>query len=287
VVPRTEWYGGWSPPFRYALVALPLLGIALVPLLAERRRPGAWALLAGLAALTLALTLVWLVVPGWTYSFANGRTYPLDALSERLESDVARFFPSMVRLRPATWIWPPASLLLATLIWWLPSRREGRNPERAALAGIVAVLTTAAALPLVAARLPTRVIELEDPQVWKSGGHLHPETWIIERARYRGGWVLRVGETLRAPVRVGGKRVTISLQAELVRNQPVPFRLDVRAGDRLLAIWTPGRSRVWETVTLGPFDWPDGEPLVLAAHGLHPPGALNGAILDRVEMEWE
>ena len=33
VAPRIEWYGGWSPPFRYALIALPLLAVALVPLL--------------------------------------------------------------------------------------------------------------------------------------------------------------------------------------------------------------------------------------------------------------
>lgn len=288
VVPRIEWYGGWSPPFRYALVALPLLALALVPLL-ERRGPGARALLAGLGALTLALTLLWVVVPGWTYSFANGRTYPLDHLSGRLGSDVARFFPSSVRPRPATWIWPPVSLALVTLAWWLPPRREGegRLREGAALAGLAAVLAAAAALPLAADRLPTRTVEMEDPQVWKSGGHVHPELWIIERARHRGGWVLRVGETLKAPVEPGGKRVMIELQAELIRNQPVPYHLDIRAGDRLLAVWTPGRSRVWETLTLGPFDWPDGEPLVLAAYGPHPPGALNGAVLDRVVMRWE
>lgn len=283
VVPRIEWYGGWSPPFRYALISLPLLAIALVPLLA-RRGPGGRALLAGLAALTLALTLVWLVVPGWTYSFANGRTYPLDHLSERLGSDVARFFPSSVRPRAATWIWPPVSLALVTLIWWLPLRK-GR--EGAALAGLAAVLAAAAALPLAADRMPTRVVELEDPHVWKSGGHIHPELWIIERARHRGGWVLRIGERLRAPVAPGGERVTIELQAELIRNQPVPFRLNVQAGERLLAVWTPNRQRVWETVALGPFDWPAGEPLVLAAYGPFPPGAPNGAILDRVVMRWE
>jgi len=33
VVPRLEWYGGWSPPFRYALLAMPLFGIALAPVL--------------------------------------------------------------------------------------------------------------------------------------------------------------------------------------------------------------------------------------------------------------
>lgn len=283
VVPRIEWYGGWSPPFRYALIALPLLAIALVPLLA-RRGPGGRALLAGLAALTLALTLVWVVVPGWTYSFANGRTYPLDHLSERLGSDVARFFPSSIRPRTATWIWPPVSLALVTMIWWLPLKR-GR--EGAALAGLAAVLAAAAALPLAADRVPTRVVELEDPHVWKSGGHIHPELWIIERARHRGAWVLRIGETLKAPVAPGGKRVTIELQAELVRNQPVPFRMNVQAGERLLAVWTPNRHRVWETVVLGPFDWPAGEPLVLAAYGPYPPGAPNGAVLDRVVLRWE
>jgi hypothetical protein len=286
VAPRMEWYGGWSPPFRYALVALPLLGLALVPLLAGRRGPGARALIAGLAGLSLVLTLLWVVVPGWTYSFANGRTYPLDHLSERLGEDLARFFPSSIRPRPATWIWPPVSFALVTLAWWLPARRR-RAGDGAALAGVALVIAAAALLPAAAARLPTRTVEIEDPQVWKSGGHVHPDLWIIERTRYQGGWVLRVGETLKAPVNPGGKRVTIALNAELVRNQPVPFRMDVRAGDRLLAIWTPGRSRVWENVVLGPFDWPAGAPLVLAAYGPHPPGALNGAILDRVDLRWE
>ncbi|MES1244990.1 MAG: hypothetical protein ABUT39_25520 [Acidobacteriota bacterium] len=285
VAPRTEWYGGWSPPFRYALIALPLLALGLVPLLAGRRGPGARALIAGLATLTLALTLVWVVVPGWTYNFANGRTYPLDHLGERLGEDLARFFPSSVRPRPATWIWPPVSLGLAALAWWLPLRKRSR--EGSALAGVALAIAGAAALPAVAARMPTRTVEMEDAEVSKSGGHVHPDLWIIERARYRGGWVLRIDETLKAPVNPGGSKVTLALHGEFIRNQPVSFRLDVRAGDRLLAIWTPGRSRVWEKVVLGPFDWPAGEPLVLAAYGPHPPGALNGAILDRVDFHWE
>jgi hypothetical protein len=290
VAPRTEWYGGWSPPFRYALIGLPLLGLALVPLLARRAdqhdRPGAYALLAGLAALTLALTLVWVVVPGWTYNFADGRTYVLDNLTERLGMDLARFFPSSIRLRTATWLWPPFSLALVSLVWWLPGRRRGLGTASAGLAGITAVLALAAALPLAAARVPTQVVELEDPQVWKSGGHLYPDRWVIERARYRGSWVLRVGERIQAPVVPGGRRVLLTLHAQLIRNQPVPFAVDLQAGDRLLATWRPGRERAWETVTLGPFDWPRGAPLVLAAQGDHPPGDLNGALLDRVDLEW-
>jgi hypothetical protein len=337
VTPRGEWYGGWSPPFRYALIALPLLGLGLAPLLAGRRRPGARALIAGLGALTLALTLAWLVVPGWTYNFADGRTYVLDQLSSRLGADVARFFPSTVRPRAATWIWPPLSLALTVAAWWLPRRRRSRraaalqaaaglphlpgtpappgpagSPDppvptsgdaasrravkrrqpaagftAASLPGIAAVLAAAAALPIVAVRVPTRVIQLEDPQVQKLGGHLYPDRWEIERSRYRGGWVLRVGDQLRAPVVAGGRQVRLTLAAELIRNQPVPFAVDIDAGDRLLAVWTPVRDRYWEELTLGPFEWPAGAPLVLIAHGPHPPGEINGAVLDRIELAWE
>lgn len=288
VAPRIEWYGGWSPPFRYALIALPFLGIALIPLLADRDRAGARALLAGLAAVTLVLTLVWVAVPGWTYNFADGRTYVLDALSGRLDLDVTRFFPSSIRPRAATWIWPVLSVPVLCLLWWLPGRSGERRLDTwaAALAGIALLLGSAALLPAAAARVPTRRVELEDPHVWKSGGHVHPELWVVERTRYRGGWVLRVGEEIRIPVTPGGRRAELTLHAELIRNQPVPFTLDLKQGDRLLASWKPARSRVWERIEAGPVEWRDGEPLVIEARGPHPPGALNGAILDRVEIEW-
>ncbi|HSF40621.1 MAG TPA: hypothetical protein VLT87_12560, partial [Thermoanaerobaculia bacterium] len=256
------------------------------PLLARRDRPGARALLAALAALTLVLTIVWVTVPGWTYNFADGRTYALDRLSERLGTDLTRLFPSSARPRAATWIWPPVSLLLVSLLWWLPARRGSRPGAAAGLAGVAALLLAAAVLPGAASRLPTRVVELEDPHVWKSGGHPHPELWVVERTRHRGGWVLRVSERLKVPVSPGGKRVRIKLEAEFIRNQPGPFTLEVCEGDRRLALWRPARPRVWETVVLGPFEWTDGQPLVLVAHGPAPPGQLNGVILDRLELEW-
>jgi hypothetical protein len=324
VAPRGEWYGGWSPPFRYALLALPLLGLALVPLLAERRQAGARMLLGGLGALTLVLLLVWIVLPGWTYNFADGRTHLLDGVSARLAVAAARFFPSSVRPRAATWIWPPVSLALVTLCWWWPqrgpwrawrerwrawhaadrsaaagraaaaggadSRRWERRWEKGVswgpLAGAAALLLAGALLPVAAARWPTHVVELEDPEVIKSGGHPYPDRWVIERTGYRGSWVLRVGERLTAPVVPGGRRVVLRLSAQFIRNQPAPFTLDILAGDRVLSSWTPARARVWEQVVVGPVSWPAGAPLVIAAHGASPPGELNGALLDRVDLEW-
>jgi hypothetical protein len=288
VAPRNEWYGGWSPPFRYALLVLPLLGLVLVPLLARRSR----ALVAALAALggiTLVLTLVWIATPGWTFNFADGRTYLLDGLATRLHLDVARFFPSSVRPRAATWLWPLASLALLALL--LPDRRAAvprmLRTSAAGLCGIALALVAAALAPVAAAGLQTRVAELEDPYVRKSGGHLHPDPWVIERTRHIGGWVLRVGEQLAVPVVPGGARVRLVLYGQLIRNQPVPFMLDFRIGPRRIATWTPASERVWRRVLVGPVDWQPGLPLVLAARGPHPPGALNGSILDRVELEWQ
>jgi len=291
VIPRAEWYGGWSPPFRYTLVVLPLLGIALAPLLAAGRgRPGARALAAALGAATLALLLVWVVMPGWTYNFADGRTYLLDGLAGRLGEDVARFFPSSVRPRTATWLWPAATLVLVPLLWWLPGRRratgDAPGTTAAALAGVALLLLSAAALPVAAARVPTQTVELEDPQVQKSGGHVYPERWTIERARYRGAWTLRAGERVAAPVVPGGPRVRLVLTVQPVHNQPQPFALEIAAGDLALATWTPERDRVWQRTFLGPFDWPAGAPLVIAARGPRGAWPPNGALLDRVDLEW-
>jgi hypothetical protein len=91
---------------------------------------------------------------------------------------------------------------------------------------------------------------------------------------------------LKAPVVAGGRRANLTLHAHFIRNQPVPYSLDVKVGNRRVATWTPRGERRWVRIPIGPVDWPAGAELVLEARGPHPPGALNGAILDRVDFEW-
>ena len=285
VAPRREWFGGWSPPFRYGIAALPLLALALAPLLAERRRLGARALLAALGASTLVLTLLWVVVPGWTYHLADGRSDLLDQLSLSLGADIARLFPSGVRPRLATWLWPPLSALGAIALWWWPRRRGGGG--RGGALGLAGLLLAAALLPWAARRLPTRTVEFEDPYLARSGGHLYPDPWIIERPRYRGGWILRQGDEARAPVAAGGEWVTVEIDVQFIRNRPTPLTMEVASGDRLLGLWEAGHPGRWETVRLEDVPWSPGEPLVVrlpGAAGDHPP---NGVILDRVRLRWD
>lgn len=292
--PRAEWYGGWSPPFRYGVVFLPLLAVVLAPLLAARRRPGAHAVFATLAALTAALALIWVAAPGLTFDFAHGRTRLLDALSTGVGADVARLFPSYVRPRLASWLWPPLSALLVTLLWWWPRRSPragapafaGAGRAAGPALGVTLLLLGVAAVPALAALAPTRIVELEDPWLLRRGGHVHPERWVVARGRFRGGWVLRPGEAIEIPVHPGGEILSIALDAQLGRNNPDPLTLELRAGDRRLARWSPADTGRWQHPELGPFDWPRGEPLVLAAVGPQRSGRQNGLLLDRVELRW-
>ena len=299
VVPRNEWYGGWSPPFRYALVALPLLAVLLVPLLSRRRRAGARVLAAALGLATGALTLLWLLEPGWTYNFADGRTYLLDYLSQRIGADTARFFPSSVRPRLATWLWPVATLVLVPLVWWWPigrrggdaGRRDGAGRRRLPVAravawGAAALLLLLAALPWAAERVPSQRLEIEDPWIYHSFGNPFPSRWIIERTRHRGGWVLAEGTRAVAPVVAGGDRAEVTVATRLISNVPGrAVELRLLAGDEILARWTSPTHEEWTTVEFGPLDWPRGEPLVLEV-GQARPYPVNALIVDRVDFEW-
>ena len=280
LAPRGGWYGSWGPPFRYGLVLLPLLTLALIPLLAQRRRSGARALVAGLGVLSLALTLLWVVVPGWTYNFADGTSHVLDQIGTRLRVDAGRLFPSFVRSRAATWIWPPAAFLGAWVLW------RGRfGLRRGAGYGAAAVLAMAA-LSLAAARsLPTRVLELEDAQISAAGGSLYPGLWTRNRHLLRGGRILKGKDRISAPVIAGGGSVTLAFQLRAVGTGAAEVFLQVGADDRILEeVLLPELSN-WTRLEVGPLAWPRGAELRLGLRGADGPSSPR-VVLDRVDLRW-
>jgi hypothetical protein len=274
---RREWYGGWSPPFRYGLAMLPVLALLLAPLLERRGRGGARLAVGALGGATAALALLWLAVPGWTYDLADGSTLLLHALGAELRLDVARLFPSAVRLRDASWWWPPLALALVSALWWWP-RRAHHGLLRAGVA--LAILAPAAAVA-AAATLPTRVIEPEDGQVRTVGGSLYPPRWTFDRLRFHGGWQLVSRTRLEAPVVPGGSRVTLRILAREEPPKPASARLEIAAGERPLATVEVPVDR-WATLDAGPFDWPAGAPLVLSV-----PHRGAPVVVDRVELRWQ
>ncbi len=291
VAARSEWYGGWSPPFRYGLVLLPFLALLLVPLFERRFDSAAGAPSSGVSALALvlallsgALAVLWVVEPGWTYNLADGRHHLVHYLEARSGVDFARFLPSATRPRSATWFVPVAAVCLA-----LAAVRVRHKGLAAALAGVPVLAL--AALPALARSLPTQRVEIESRAVSRTGGNLEPERWAMDRTREPEAWVLPEGARAEASVIPGGGLVELTLTVRPIRNRPAPLTLIARAGSReigRLALGGNGaEAEGWQTRRLPAAPWIPGAPLVLevpfgGGEALPP----NGVAIDRVDLSW-
>lgn len=283
--PRGEWFGAWSPPYRYGVVMLPLLTIWLIPLLRERRRAGARTLIVILLVGTLALTMFWLVIPGWTYNLAHGRSHVLDQLSTRTAADVARFFPSATRIRAATYIWPPVALVLTTLLW----RWRGRPPFPNLM-----VWATAAALVVPTATLwsarhrVTRVVEFEDPWLSPDQGFVYPDLWVVYRPQFRGGWRLPSRTSMLLPAVPGGDVVDLQIDLLMKSRTGKPGRLEITDTDgTALADARIERVGEWTSLSFDGLPWTPDHSLTLAFQGPEGKRAENhSVILDRAILTW-
>ena len=296
VASRREWYGGWSPPFRYGLVVLPFLALLLVPLFerttaagregatgSATRSPAAGivALALALALLSGALTVLFVVEPGWTYNLADGRHHFLHHLEARTGLDLGRLLPSATRARTATWILPALAVVAALL-----AARLRRRTVAAACAGVPVLFL--AALPVLADTLPTRRLEVESAAVHRTGGNQEPERWTLDRTRYPEAWVLPEGSRAESTVIAGGSRVELAVTLRAIWNRPSPLTLIARAGGQELGRLTFAEESDdgWQTRTLARAPWPADAPLVLEV----PPGNAmppNGLAIDRVDLRWE
>lgn len=282
VAPRGEWFGGWSPPFRYGIVALPFLALWLVPLLSDRTRGGRQFLIAGLAAATIALTVVWIVEPGWTYNLAHGRSHLLDYLSSGLRADTARLFPSSTRPRLATWIWPLFTVPAVCLLWWVPKR----GARTGAVLGLCSGLLVPAIVATGAQQRHSSVVEFEDPWIEPTGGEVYPELWVVYRPRYRGGWILPAGESVAVPVVPGGGRFDLIVELQEPRPLMGPAVLVIQSGQQRLTrrpIQAEGR---WHRLQVADLPWDGDGPLVLTIRRQGKVATRPQVILDRAWLEW-
>lgn len=292
IVSRREWYGGWSPPFRYGLALMPVLALLLAPLLARRPRSAGFRVtVAALVAATAISALIAFARPAWTFSLADGTSRGLAELSTLLVGDLARFSASAIRPRAATWIWIIAAPAALWLAWRLRGAR--RSMFAAPALGVAIVLAGGASWILAANRLPTSRVEVEDAWVLKEGGALHPERWKIDRTRETGGWAMVQGATLRfAPV-TGGERCRIRIRGLYRGDLPSHLRLVIALRGEILAELEPAQADTWTTLSTPSLAWARGGELEIraihrgeeAAQDAHP-DAVPLWIVDRLELDW-
>ena len=291
VAVRQEWYGGWSPAFRYGVVLLPLLACGLVEPLRDRQKHRR--LVASLlVAPTLVLTIVWVTLPGWTYNVANGGSHLIQHVILVSGVDLWNVFPSASRSRPAMWLWPILSVAVLWMVWrWKPPRTEpalGRAKLAAvALAASIALLLASL---LARQRLPTTHVELESPAVTKLGGSPEPTKWQVNRTQYPEAWVLPEGAEAHVPLVGGGTTVEISVLGRFIQNRSSgPAILEIWCGERRLGEVAFSEPEVWRTLSVRVADWRDGEQLVLrvrAPESSAPANVVNGLAIDHARFRW-
>jgi len=282
IATRREWFGGWSPPFRYGIVLLPLLSVALAEQWARPASRRFRTVRVALALATLLLTVTLLAEPGWARSFADGRARWVDLAAAPFAQDLARFLPSATRPRLATWLAPALLLLLA-----LPSRRI-RPRRRAPIVALGWTLLAVTWIAWIAAAntVPTRRAELEDPWVRKTRGALFPKQWTFDRTRFASGWRLdRRARAAIVPVR-GGRRARVTVRYRSATRQPRVARLRLTLDGIPVGTLPVEATAAWQLGSLDVRHWRTGAELGLRV--LRPaPGAPGASVLvDYVDFDW-
>ncbi len=196
LVPRSEWHGGWSPALRYVVIFTPVLALGAAVLLEER---GARRWLPPIAVWTIAIAVHGVVYPWRLFHIANGENVTGEMLSTLFASDFSRLFPSLIRLNSAAVV-ASIALVAALLLF--------RFVRIAIPAPLVATtLTMLIAIGFTVGRQAGRIVEFEDIHVKHDGGALYPEVFTVARFRFRGGWIVRAGDSLSFLARAGRSRL--------------------------------------------------------------------------------
>jgi len=176
LLPRSEWHGGWSPPLRYIVVFIPVLALGAA---AMYERSKWW--LAPIAVWTIGIAVHGIAEPWRLFHIANGENAVGEWLSTMQHSDFSRMFPSYIRPNYAAIVAPAVVLALVLL-------SKIRRPE--------IVCAVALALFFHFGRLPGDRIEFEDAHVEENVAELYPYEYQVARFVYRGGWLMKHGDSL-------------------------------------------------------------------------------------------
>ncbi len=196
LIPRSEWHGGWSPPLRYIVFMMPVLALGAAALW-DRWSP---ALVSLIALWTAGVVVHGLAYPWRLFHIANGENAVGEWLSRLYHADFSRLFPSYIRPNFAALV-----AALALVVCFALFVIAKRLPDVSSL--IIAIAALLFAAGFATGRRPGARVEFEDAHVIHRGGELFPQQYTVARFLYRGGWLLRQGDSLSFLARKGSHRL--------------------------------------------------------------------------------
>ncbi len=153
------WFGGYDPPARYLVSALPALIVPVSLALDRTRGRVGWAVVTGLYGATVAYGLVVSIWPVLRYQSATGRATALAAAWRLTGVDLGALAPTFV-LPGRAWVVPVLVVLgAAAALGPALARRPGAGPPAGAVvAGLLGAVAIAAAAGTVAWLAPARTL---------------------------------------------------------------------------------------------------------------------------------
>lgn len=230
------WHAAPTPPSRYILPILPVLGafaarFFLSPCLTIQT------LILGVGGIWSAIMAWFLTLaPGFRYNWADGTSHFLETASLRVGVNLTKLFPSWIRPSPFSPYITCLSLIVLGLLIFFCRRKNSRCSLRSQdgiweLSSIVLVLSIFLGLVFVSIavgkNIPTHVLEMEDAlDVRPNGGEREPETldpWqnqLYLRDKKYYGWKISPGDSLRMrPTLVRGDRSLIIYARAILQDE--------------------------------------------------------------------
>ncbi len=256
-----EWYGGGAPPARYLVPMLPAFALAGGMALAS---PNRWRRL-GAVLLPPSVVAWWVLItrPHLSINPGDGGYWLADALARRFAADGRLFFPSFLVPDLSTVVVPIALVVVVLgCVWLCKSKPMVGGVLRGAWVAVW--LVAASALVATLCLRYDRVVEIEAPQVSKTGGSPVPRPGTASRFRHQRGWRLEARDRVEVPLRLQPDAEVV-LEGRLLGTARRSARLVVRwdDGDAVVIPWRseesaaflrlpgpPGQGRRLLTITL-------------------------------------
>ncbi len=221
----------------------------------------------------------WVLVtrPHLSVNPGDGGYWLADSLSRRFAVDGRSLFPSFLVVDTATLAVPAVVVLL---VLFAGAGLRGDGPARGAFLarGWIAVwLLAAAALVLTLDLRPDRVVEVEAPQVRKSGGSPVPMVGTPARYAHLRGWRLNRGNRVTVPLKLR-EGAEVVLEGWLLGTARQASQLEI-SWDGREPVLVPWRGeRATESLRMPP---PPGEGRHRLSITLHSP-PQGAVVLDRL-----
>ena len=231
------WHSLPTPPLRYLLPALPLLGLFGTQAIKTWKSTNRYLriIACSMAIYSIGVSVLILIQPNWLINLADGSAAMFEALSIQLNTHVFLMLPSLIRINSAVLTWVFILIALLCIIFFVKRKFEIQDRsislplESLLTRSIAAMLFCLFGLLYSADVSCPRTVNAEDRFLSKpNGGHYYPEKqdpFYHRETDY--GWTLKPGTSISPQFKLPAGKSNLLIRARTL-NSPYVCTLTIQ-----------------------------------------------------------